>query len=52
VNLAALGESLGQHLLELTTATLLGVATFVGSIVEGATSSPCEFSGGNSAWVI
>jgi hypothetical protein len=52
VNLAALGESLGQRLLELPTATLLGAATFIGSVVEDATSSPCGFSRENSAQVI
>ena len=29
-----------------------GAATFVGSAIEDATSSPCGFSGGNSTWVI
>jgi hypothetical protein len=37
VNWVALGESLSQHLLELMTATHSGAATFVGSIIEGAT---------------
>jgi len=52
INLAALGESLGQRLLEPTTATPSGAATFVESVVEGSTSSPCGFSGGNFAWTI
>ena len=44
VNLAVLGESLGQHLLEPMTATPSCAVIFVGSAVEGATSSPYGFS--------
>jgi len=44
VSMAALGESLGRHLLEPTTVLLSGAAIFVGTVVEGATFSPCGFS--------